>query len=488
LSISDWSRRLRLPFSLERDREAVRRAATTFAFGLLILILMQWPAMERSFLGSLDREMLDTAFKLRGDVIVANADPTLFLDIDDRTLSGDPSPANLRRGAPLATTPRGVIGDLLDFVRTAPPEHRPKVVLLDVDIATPTPGEAAAVERLAALLAAWASDPNAPPLVIAREVFPPQALGVPGQVGVLPATPYDAVVARAPNIFWGSVKMLADQEGVIREFLPYECARGSDGAITPVYSAVLLAYGFMQQGDLGTRSNARRWVGDAPAACAQRPEQRLNHGERINYHISLQPGEEDRVWPELPRDWAGYEVCGRTDTASFRRISAADIQAAGADVSRALLCQRLVVIGGTNTAANDFRQTPLESMSGPVILTNAIRGLQMSDGGLHKVDFALQVLVLLAVCLAISLTFTASRNARERYHRIREARAGIQVSEGIKLILLNPVMLNAAVSVAAHFIGVGLLLLSLELSFWGYLSAPAVAAAIVETVQEFADD
>ena len=102
--------------------------------------------------------------------------------------------------------------------------------------------------------------------------------------------------------------------------------------------------------------------------------------------------------------------------------------------------------------------------------------------------FALQVSVLLAVSLAISLTFTASRNARERYARLREARAGFQLSEGIKLIVLNPVVLNAAVAFAAHFLGVGLLLLSLELSFWGYLSAPAMAAAIVETIQEFADD
>jgi hypothetical protein len=37
-------------------------------------------------------------------------------------------------------------------------------------------------------------------------------------------------------------------------------------------------------------------------------------------------------------------------------------------------------------------------------------------------------------------------------------------------------------------LGVGLLVLSLELSLWGFLSAPAVAAAIVETLQEFADD
>lgn len=478
---------LRLSRLSRRDREATRRAAITFTTGLAILLLMQWPTAERSFLGSLDREMLDTAFKLRADLLRVSADPVVFLDIDDRTLSGEPTDENLASGAPDATTPRAVIAGLLEFVRTAPPEQRPKAVLLDVDLATPTPGEPEAVAALARTLEAWAADPATPPLVIAREVFPPESVGVPGDVGVLPVSAFDGVVNTAPNIVWGSVKMLSDQEGVIREFLPYECARTADGPVV-LYSAVLLIYGFLQGGDIGANSNARRWIEQAEGACKADATVRIPQGERINYHLSFQKDFEDRVWPDMKDDWPGYAQCGKADTASLRRLSAADVIAAGNDVSRALLCQRLVVIGGTNTPAADFRQTPTDEMSGPIIMVNAIRGLQMSNGGLHKVNFALQVVVLLMVSLAISLTFTASRTVRDRYRVMKEQRRGFQADEAIKLIVLNPVILNWVVALSAHFVGVGLLLVSLELSFWGYLSAPAVAAAVVETIQEFADD
>jgi hypothetical protein len=61
-------------------------------------------------------------------------------------------------------------------------------------------------------------------------------------------------------------------------------------------------------------------------------------------------------------------------------------------------------------------------MSGPVILINAVRGLQMSDGGLQKINFALQVLVLLAVTLSISLAFTASASGAGALYRDQGAK------------------------------------------------------------------
>jgi CHASE2 domain-containing sensor protein len=329
-------------------QEDVRRAAITFLTGLFILLLMQVPVVERSFLGALDREMLDTAFKMRADVIRPDADPAVLLDIDDRSLSGEPSEANLGRGPPLATTPRDLVADLLEFVRTTPAESRPKAVLVDIDLATPTPGEEAAVERLMAILGAWSADPSTPPLIIAREVFPPESVAVPGPLGVLPMSPYDTIVERAPNIFWGSVKTLADQDGVIREFLPFECARTTRG-VQVLYSSVLLAYGFLERGPPPPGSPVERWIERAEPHCREKPGEFIAHGERINYHLSMGRDYDGLVWPELPPTWDGFETCGRSDSASFRRLSAADVIAAGSDASRAVLCGRLVVIGGTNT-------------------------------------------------------------------------------------------------------------------------------------------
>ncbi|MFI4974926.1 MAG: hypothetical protein ACHP84_10340, partial [Caulobacterales bacterium] len=38
-----------------------------------------------------------------------------------------------------------------------------------------------------------------------------------------------------------------------------------------------------------------------------------------------------------------------------------------------------------------------------------------------------------------------------------------------------------------HRLGIALLVISLNFGLWGFLSAPAVAAAITETIQEFTD-
>ena len=477
----------RLRLEAYKEREDIRRAALTFAAGLGVLLLMQVPVVERSFLGDLDRQMLDTAFKLRADIIRGEADPVLFLDIDDRSLAGEPDESRLPVRAPPATASRGMVADLLEFVRTAPPESQAQVVLVDVDLATPT-GDAEGEAKLHRTLEAWARTPTAPPLIVARESFPPSAVGVPGGTLVLPVTPYDDVVTPAPNIFWGSVKMLADKEGVIREFLPFECVRTTN-QVQVNYSAVLLAYGFLQQGELPRGSHARRWVERAEPWCAKDSTAFISHGERINYHLSLERSFEGRVWPDLPEDWSGFEQCGRAgDPAIFRQLSAADVVQAGPDASRSVLCRRIVIIGGTNTPASDFQPSPLDEMAGPMILANSIRGLQLSGGGLRQINFALQVLVLLVVSLAISLTFNASRAARQRFATVKQNRKGIDPREAVQLIALNPVVLNWALAIAAHIVGIGLLMISLDLSFWGYLSAPAIGAAITETIQEFADD
>jgi CHASE2 domain-containing sensor protein len=470
-----------------REREEIRRAAITFAAGLVVLVLMQNPSIERSFLGDLDREMLDTAFKLRTDVISGRADPVLFLDIDDVTLTGEPNEANVNAPTPSATTPRGLLADLLNYIQTAPPREAAQVVIVDVDIGTPTPGDEAGMAKLEAALRTWSANAQAPPLIIAREAFQPQAMGVPGEVKVLPVTPYDPLVQAAPNIFWASVKMLADKEGIVREFLPFECVRTRKG-IEPLFSSVLLAYGFLQAGELPPDSNARAWIERASRQCAEAPGAPVTHGERINYHLSFEMEFEDRVWPDLHRDWKGFQACGGGDTAVFRRVSAINIAESWQEASRSILCQRIVIIGGTNTPAADFRQTPMDEMAGPAIIANSVRGLQMSGGGLKQIAFPLQILVLLAVSLGISAAFALSRRARARFSRVRAKGRGLDPSEGLQLIALNPVVLNWTLAIVAHFLGVGLLLLSLDLSFWGYLSAPAVGAAVMETIQEFADD
>ncbi|HZZ36320.1 MAG TPA: CHASE2 domain-containing protein [Caulobacteraceae bacterium] len=463
-----------------------RRAGLSFTVGLIVLLLIQIPAIEQSFLGGPDRQMMETAFKLRADVIRGSADPVLFLDIDDRSLS------QLQAGAPpfsppLATAPRAAIADLLEFIRTAPAGSAPHAVILDVDLSQPASDGQPGVERLRSVLTAWAAS-GAPPLIIAREPYPPSAFGANGAVPVLPDTPYEAIVTPAPNIFWASARVLADQNAVVREFLPYECVSTSRGT-KPRYSASLLAYRLMEPDHAAlARAPAMRWLTQGDSRCRTNPGPPLRRGERIDYHLSMDLGFAARVWPNVSSAWPGLQSCERPDTAVLRRLSVIDILDAvrsGADVDRGILCRHVVIIGGTNASAGDFIQTPLNEMNGSIVLANAVRGLQLTHGGMRPIPLLLQILLLLFVSAWISLSAAATARARRRYTRLRQSASERSLARRLMVIPLNPILLNAAIALLAHWFGIALLMVSLNFGLWGFLSAPVAAAAITETVQAF---
>ncbi|MEI4861478.1 hypothetical protein Q8G41_28210, partial [Klebsiella pneumoniae] len=84
------------------------------------------------------------------------------------------------------------------------------------------------------------------------------------------------------------------------------------------------------------------WMTEAVQRCAMPSPPPLKRGELINYHLSLDLGFLQRVWPDLDPHWPGFAACGRSDTAIFRRLSAIDILdaiQAGGDLSHDLLCQ-----------------------------------------------------------------------------------------------------------------------------------------------------
>jgi CHASE2 domain-containing sensor protein len=453
-----------------------------------VLLLIQIPAVEQSFLGAPDREMIETAYKLRSDLVSGTAEPVLFFDIDDRTLSQlSATPFAM----PLETTPRGVIADLLDFIRAAPPKQTPRVVVLDVDIAQPSSDGDAGIAKLQAALANWATSPTAPALIISRQSYPASLFGQGATGNVLPNSVYDDVVQRAQNIFWATPKVLGDQNGVIREIAPYECVHTSAG-IQPLYSAALLAYQFAERDpNVLAHASARHWMQDAVTDCRAHPNQPLTHGERIDYHFSLDLGFNGRVWPNLSPQWPGFKTCSTSDAAIFRRLSVIDIVDAlhaGADMSYDVLCQRVVMIGGTNSSAGDFVQTPLNEMNGSVVLANSIRGLELTHGGLRPIPIVFQIFLLLLVNGAFMATSMATERARHHYHSLRNSPNKHRIGHRLAIISLNPLVMNGMVALVAHLTGIALLLVTLNYGLWGFLSAPAFAAAITESIQEFLDD
>lgn len=467
------------------------RAALTFTVGLIVLLAIRVPLVERSFLGAFDRQMMSMAFKLNADNVQGRADPVLFIDIDDRTLSELSPPTRATFDAPIATMPRALIADILNFVRSSPnPQTAARAMIVDIDIAAPASDGPEGVARLREALAAWAASPNAPPLIIAREAFPGSLMQQPDSVvPVMPTSPYDDIVDGSQNIWWSTVKALADKDNVVREFRPYECVRRPQGVV-PLFSAAMLAYGFMEEPAVVRDAAAGHWMREARPRCEHAPEVVDSHGEMINFHMSLPRFNlQQTVWPDLPDDWSGFRYCGRNDMASMRQLAAVDlVRAAQApDAARDVLCRRLVILGGTNGVGNDFVQTPLDDMNGSMVIANAVTGLQMTHGGLRQAPLYVQIALLLVVCLGISGSFVLSERARKRYARLKKLGLKRPWWRKAALLTLNPVILNTALAFGSHWLGVGLLLVSLSLGYWGYLSAPAFAAAITETILDFAD-
>lgn len=466
-----------------------RRASLSFAVGLIVLLAIQFPVVEQSFIGAPDRQMIEWAFRLRADTVGGTADPVLFLDIDNQTLS-ELSPAPNTFAPPLTTTPRTLVALLLNFMRQAPLSGAPRVVLVDVDVSEPGPDGADGVARLKSVLADWAATKSAPQLIIERDTYPAAQLGMPGSMTVLPQTAYDDVVRSSPNIHFATFQALADQNGVMREVLPYQCVQTPSGVI-PLYSAALLAYKY-SEGDPKAFAVApvSHWFAEAAARCQAQPSMQPDRGERIDFHISLERNSVRRAWATLSGAWHGYKQCGNTDSQVFRSISAlwiVDALTAGQDIGRDLFCQRIVIIGGTNAGSLDFVQTPLNEMNGSVLIANAIRGLELTHGGLRPFPLIFQVLGLAIFSLSISAAALATSHARQRYRRLRRSRHKERLSRRLGIMLLNPIVLNGIIATGAHCVGIGLLYVSLNFGLWGFLSAPAFAVAITETVLEFSD-
>jgi CHASE2 domain-containing sensor protein len=467
-----------------------RRAVISFGVGLIVLLLIQIPAIEQSFLGAPDREMIQTAFRLRADLTGGTAEPVLFIDMDDRTMS-KLAPVSTGFAPPLATTPRAALADLLEFMRSAPPATAPRVVIMDVDIAEPSSDGPEGVQKLQKVLADWAATKTAPPLIISRETFPATALGIDRPQQVLPDSPYDSIVGPAANIFWSEPSVQGDLNGFIREFLPYQCVISSHdpNSAVPLYSAALLAYQFAERDQaVLDHAPAKHWMTEAATHCQTQSAVQLSHGERIDFHISLEHGFLGRVWPDLSPAWPGFRQCGHDDPAVFRRLSGIDILDAihsGGDVSRALLCQHVVIIGGTNAVGADFVMTPLNEMNGSVVLANAIRGLQLTHGGLKAIPLIFQVLLLLVITVAMSATNLATARARRHYRHLRRNVHTAKFHHRLVIIPLNPIVLNGLIALAAQGLGIALLTISLNFGYWGFLSAPVYAAALTETLQEF---
>jgi len=283
----------------------------------------------------------------------------MMIDVDDQTISSLGKTTGPPR-APLATAPRGVCRRHPGLhPHGAPGKRAPRAVIVDVDFATPTPGDEAGgrqaaqgAGRLGADALGAASDAGAP--------------GVPGLRpggGTAPRSScrppiLTMSVVPAPNIFWSQVKMMADQDGVVREFLPYEC-----GAQPGVVRRCSIRRCFWPTVFLQNGGDSPRLTGQGPGwtrpktDCTKAQAEPVSHGEVDQLSsVAGQGARTPGFWPDVPADWKGFAVCG--PGGGFGRCSAgfrppmSPPQAP--DASHDLLCGRLVIVGGTNGRGGRF--------------------------------------------------------------------------------------------------------------------------------------
>lgn len=467
--MSDWVKTLWFPL-----------LAACLSFGLL-----QIDGIERSFLGAPDREMLQAAFKLRDGVARGAGDPVLWLDLDYDALTahaqtqGRPSPLTIANNTgPSAMIPRSVLASALVYAR----KPGATLVILDVDISWGAP-DPAGEAQLEAELKAWSADPDAPLLVLAREI-----MSLP-EGPTLIATRFDSIVSSAPNIAFGGVTMLAGGGGV-REFLAGQCFTAQDGTSLYLPSAVAFAdaaqKAYRAEGASPTQSRAAaiksKIVNEnsiRTKACATKVRPPSQNGV-VSWHIGYVYPNTIKAAP-VSAKWPHKNVCELSApplTAS--RISIADILSDPQNASSAPLCRRLVVIGGDNAITKDRSPTLIGTLPGPIILGNAMRGHfdtgPIVRGNWSVLRLGLQLALLSITVIGIVWVFDGIAKLRQRLMTQAVTRPSVR----FLLFITHPLCFKFIIAFATFAFGVFVTALSLELGFWGLLSAPAYFATLYE--------
>ena len=464
--------------------------AACLSFGLL-----QIDGIERSFLGAPDREMLQTAFKLRDGVARGSGDPVLWLDIDYEALkdvallqgANSPLVGNKLTG-PMASVPRQAIASALSYAR----HPSATMVLLDVDIAWGTADEASE-SKLEAQLKAWAGDPQAPLLVLAREVLDIQ--GTP----TLMATRFDAIVNNSPNIVFAGVNMLSGAGG-IREFVADQCLGSNGLSASHLPSAVTYAmaaqtaYRGTQSSVLSSRARTikAQVSGQTASILADCEAQRqgktklwLQQG-LVSWHIGYNYPRTLKAAP-VSKNWPHNNICQLSGPPlSAGRISVSDVMSAPKEASTAPLCRRLIIIGADNVITQDRAATPIGMLPGPIILANAMRG-HFDTGPIMRQSWEversiLQIVLLVVTVIGVVASFGWVSKVRLCLKQeLNTPPTRWRIANQVGLFFTHPLCFKFVVAFTTFWFGALVTAFSLELGFWGLLSAPAYLATLFET-------
>jgi CHASE2 domain-containing sensor protein len=260
-----------------------------------------------------------------------------------------------------------------------------RLVIVDVDLTRPDPGDAALRDFLGAYPA------TGPNLIFARPLgpSPPRSDAAWTKLPLV----IEPAVGGNPRIHFATVAFFTDADFTVRRWRLYE-AMCDDGRPVPVPSIELLTVAVMDQDEDGAQDLlgilSSRVKGSCDAVVlgwnndlrfTRYPEVRLGVSGRDEVVPFIQP------WPIDP-----YAE------ATLAWLPALKIVKPG--MSPDLVRDRIVIIGGSNAGSRDTVLTPIGVMPGAMVLENAIDAL-LRQGQLHEppeyVAFPIGVVVGMAV-------------------------------------------------------------------------------------------
>ena len=447
----------------------------SLALALIVWAILRTPEGWQTFLGEADREVLQIAFELRVNQTVEGTGPVIFVNLDESVWESDETD-----GPALAYAPRNVVADMLEAAYGIPGFARPKVVVADIDLFWRTPEEEQEA-RIDAILARWGADPDAPLLVMQREVI--EGDGHPGSPARARPSNRDRLVETAPegNIVWSVAQITGDEVIGARYFAHYMCVNIADGLTVVPTTALYATVG-------RTSATAREAVMRVNAAMSgpraycsgetedpgftldrpNRPPLRfLKQESFINY--SAHPGNDPRAEPDMIAADMFYIPAGYANAAMVSGLASGN---------------GVVIIGSAAAMARDRHMTPYGLMGGSMVIANMIRGLE-EGGEIERLPLALDAVLLTVFVIIIVAAFWYARIARDWIGPTKHLPWFSRAIRFPVKLLTNPVIVKLFIGFGIFWISTLASYLLLDSGNWVSFAAPAYVAALNEAREDF---
>jgi len=447
----------------------------SLVLALAVWAILRTPEGWQTFLGEADREVLQIAFELRVNQTVQGTGPILFLNLDESVWQSDETD-----GPALAYAPRKVVADLLEAAYGIPGFPRPKVVVADIDLFWRTPEEEQE-QRIDDILTRWGSDPDAPLLVMQREVV--DGDGHRDRLARARGSERERILREAPaeNIVWSVAQITGDEVVGARYMAHYLCVRTQTGtdivAATPLYAIAAR-----------TAANAR----EAIALVNEAMEGPRRHCRNLEESTGFTLNRTDRepIIFDQQESFINYSAHPGEDAIEEPTIIAADMFYIPAGFANAPMVSGLasangvVIIGSAASMARDRHMTPYGLMGGSMVIANMIRGLE-EGGEIRRLPWIVDAVLLTLFVTLIVASFWYARIARDWIGPTSHLPFLSRLIRLPAKLLTNPVIVKLLIGVGIFWVSTFASYLLLDDGIWVSFAAPAYVAALNEAREDF---